>query len=255
MRQGAEFMAAHRACWELLPWLVNGRLSSQEALSVESHLACCEECREELRVQQQVHEHVSRKDALVLAPQASLQKLLARLDGDELANASLHPPVDEPRRQAAVGLQQQAGDDNDAPPKIAPLVAAAAPSRSPRWLMYAITAQGLLIAVLFGALWWQVGTSITEPRFATLTSAPDVIPQDPAIRVVFATHVQMREVNELLQSLNAQVIAGPGQAGVYTLILAPGLTPHGDVSTVLSSLRADARVVFAEPAVSGAAAR
>jgi hypothetical protein len=121
--------------------------------------------------------------------------------------------------------------------------------------MYAVAAQGLLIAVLFGALWWQVGKSITEPRFATLTSAPDVIPQGPAIRVVFATNVEVREVNELLQALNAQVVAGPGQAGVYTLVLAPGLTPHGDVSTVLSSLRADARVVFAEPAVTGAAVR
>ena len=243
-RESAGAVDTHQACWELLPWLINGRLSSQESLLLESHLARCEECRTELQAQQRLHEHISRKDALVLAPQASLQKLLARVDADAIATSPLQPAsasADDPALDTAIPAASRP--------------AAVASARSPRWLMTAIAAQGLLIAVLFGALWWQFGTSMTEPRFATLTSEPAVIPQGSAIRVVFATNVEMREVNELLQSLGAQVIAGPGQAGVYTLVLEPGVTPSGDVSTVLSSLRADARVVFAEPAVAGAPSR
>jgi len=236
-RESAGTLDTHQVCWEMLPWLVNGRLSLPESLQVETHLARCEECRDELQVQQQLYKHVGRTDALVLAPQASLQKLMARLDADETATSAF---------QNTVASAQEPVEIPEASPAIV-----AASARSPRWLMPAIAAQGLLIAVLFGALWWQVNASMTSPRFTTLTSAAAVVPQGPVIRVVFATNVEIREVNELLQSLGAQVIAGPGQAGVYTLVLEPGVTPGGDVSTVLSSLRSDDRVVFAEPAVGG----
>ena len=238
-RESTGMVDTHQACWELLPWMVNGRLAHQELLQVESHLARCEECRTELQVQQRLYEQISRKDALVLAPQSSMQKLMARLDADaDVTAASRSVAIDAPQTETPFATQ--------------PAVTAAATSRSPRWFKYAIAAQGALIAVLLGALSWQLGGSLTAPRFTTLTSEPSVIPHGPAIRVVFATNVEMRDINELLQSLGAQVVAGPGQAGVYTLVLEPSVTPGGDVSTVLSSLRADARVVFAEQAVAAA---
>jgi anti-sigma factor RsiW len=249
-RESAGTLDAHRTCWELLPWLINGRLSPQESQLVETHLARCEECRNELQAQQQLYEQFGRKDALMLAPQASLQKLLARLDADEIAT-SAPPQVTASADDPVEGAETPAVS----PPPLASRSIVTASARSPRWVMTAIAAQGLLIAVLFGALWWQVNASMTSPRFSTLTSEPAVIPHGPAIRVVFAANVEMREVNELLQSLGAQVIAGPGQAGVYTLVLEPGVTPGSDASTVLSSLRSDARVVFAEPAVAGVPSR
>ncbi|HEY4368665.1 MAG TPA: zf-HC2 domain-containing protein [Steroidobacteraceae bacterium] len=240
-RESTGALCEHQACWELLPWRTNGRLSSQDSLLVETHLAHCEECRTELRVQEELFEQINRGDALVLAPQASLQKLLARLDADDA------PATTQPNLAADAGNAEEVASLKPA---------AIAPSARPRqWLMIAVAAQGLVIAILFGALWWQVDDSLTEPRFATLTSEPAVIPQGPAIRVVFDNDVGVRDINELLQSLGAQVIAGPGQAGVYTLALEPQATPDSDVATVLSKLRADARVVFAEPAVSAAQPR
>jgi hypothetical protein len=228
----------HQACWELLPWMVNGRLGQQELLLVESHLARCEECRAELHVQRHLYEQISRKDALVLAPQSSMQKLMARLDADADVTASSRSVTsDAPQTDIPVATHPVVADETH---------------RSPHWFKYAIASQGALIVVLLGALSWQVGGSLTAPRFTTLTSEPSTIAHGPAIRVVFATDVEMRDVNELLQSLGAQVVAGPGQAGVYTLVLEPSVTPGGDVSAVLTSLRADARVVFAEQAVAAA---
>ena len=50
------------------------------------------------------------------------------------------------------------------------------------------------------------------------------------------------------QNLKAQVVAGPSEAGVYTLGLAPHSTDKASVDKALAQLRADSRVRFAEPA-------
>ena len=72
--------------------------------------------------------------------------------------------------------------------------------------------------------------------------------QRPVIRVVFAGNVALDDMNRVLRSVDAQVIAGPSEAGVYTLGLAPSTAGGSGVDQALAQLRADSRVRFAEPA-------
>ena len=70
----------------------------------------------------------------------------------------------------------------------------------------------------------------------------------PVIRLVFHTGVALQDVNALLRAVDAQVVAGPSEAGVYTIALKDRrATP--DIDAALARLRADPRVLFAEAAL------
>jgi hypothetical protein len=100
-----------------------------------------------------------------------------------------------------------------------------------------------------------------QPIYETLTS-PTALPVTAAtssesVRVVFRRDVALAEVNALLREIPAQIIAGPTEAGVFTLALPVAdasnvdLTKNGQTNSavsVLARLRTDARVIFAEPA-------
>ena len=66
------------------------------------------------------------------------------------------------------------------------------------------------------------------------------------------------DVNAMLRSVDAQIVAGPSEAGVYTLALRrrSDAAATGDAAVIdaaLLRLRADARVLFAESAVTRSA--
>jgi hypothetical protein len=105
--------------------------------------------------------------------------------------------------------------------------------------------QGVVIAALLGTLWWQSRTELMAPRFTTLTSH-SVLARGPVIRVVFAEGVALDEVNDVLRSIDAQIVAGPSEAGVYTLRLS---SANEHVENALTQLRADHRIVFSESAL------
>ena len=54
--------AEHRDIWELLPWLVNGRLGKADCRRVEAHLRDCSACREECLAQRQIYGVISAED-------------------------------------------------------------------------------------------------------------------------------------------------------------------------------------------------
>ncbi len=64
-----------------------------------------------------------------------------------------------------------------------------------------------------------------------------------AVRVVFSPSAQLNDINQLLRSVECDIIAGPSEAGVYTLA-----TEHGkDVHGIIAKLREHSGVLFAEP--------
>jgi hypothetical protein len=71
------------------------------------------------------------------------------------------------------------------------------------------------------------------------------------MRVVFRRDVAVAEVNALLRQLPAQIVAGPSEAGVYTLAVPVANPNTADKKKVaadlLARVRADTRVLFAEP--------
>ena len=108
-------------------------------------------------------------------------------------------------------------------PRCAPAEPVAPPRREParwsRWLPIAAAVQGIAITGLLAALWSQSRETLTAPRFTTLTTQTAVA-RGPVIRVVFAGNIALDDMNRVLRSIDAQIIAGPSEAGVYTLGLA-----------------------------------
>lgn len=168
----------HEQCWELIPWIVNGRASDAEERSVRAHVESCAECREELDRHRQLHKHMRGSDDVIAAPNASWQKLQAQLDAQS-----------------------------------APAVVNAYRIKRP-WLVAALWIQLVAIATLAGALFRS--SAPPEPAYTTL-STPETLDRRAAVRVVFAPDAPLNQINQLLRGVECDIIDGPSEAGVYTL--------------------------------------
>ena len=224
---------SHRDCWDLLPWLVNDTLTEPQKQRLEGHLAQCADCRREATEQKALREHMLREDSVLYAPQASLQKLLNRLDD----------------------------------PASAPILPAAAPrrfteSRSAKLLAAAIVIGTVSFIAYDGVSSWRLREERSAARYSTLTSKPAVAVAAPAVRVVFAPTMNLSELSELLRTAHAQVATGPSDAGVYTLVFAAagsakpavdGETQEDQVVAAIQALRKNPNVLFAEPVNAGEA--
>ena len=73
----------HDEVWTLIPWLVNGRLSGDEAARVRAHIAQCPRCQNERDAQSGICEIMREDDATAFASAASFEKLMFRIDASE----------------------------------------------------------------------------------------------------------------------------------------------------------------------------
>ena len=210
-------LGAHGECWNLLPWIANESAAPTDVARVEVHLRDCRECQEELEFQRQLRNTIRSQEAIVLAPQTSLQKLMQRID-------TVADIDDEHETGGSVEPQRT-------------------PIRRMSWLAIAAAVQGIVITGLLAALWSQSSETLTAPRFTTLTDETAVA-RGPVIRVVFAGSIPLDEMNQVLRQIDAQIIAGPSEAGVYTLKLVG--VENADAAQKLSQVRADGSVIFAE---------
>jgi hypothetical protein len=211
----------HLECWDLLPWIANDRANARDKAMVEQHLRTCTACREELDRQRALRDAIRQEDAIVIAPQTSLQKLMQRIDGH----------VEEPARQEAAEEEH----------------AVQVPRPLRRWLPIAAAIQAVAIAALLGTVWWQSRATLEAPRFTTLTSSTGVA-RGPVIRVVFAPEVSVVNINSVLRAIRAEIVSGPSEAGVFTLAL-PNDESADRVHQALVRLRSDPQVIFAEVAM------
>jgi hypothetical protein len=200
----------HEQCWELIPWVVNGRASDAEERSLLAHAESCTECRDELDRHREIHKQMRGNEDVIAAPNASWQKLQTQIDLQSAAALGKGHRIKRP------------------------------------WLMAALWLQLVAIATLTGALFRS--SAPPEPQYATLstTQASD---QRAAVRVVFAPDAPLNQVNQLLRSVECDIIAGPSEAGVYTLATAA----DKDVQQIITLLRNHSEVLFAErsPALAG----
>jgi hypothetical protein len=222
-------LGAHGECWNLLPWIANESAAAKDVARVEGHLRDCRECQDELEFQRQLRNAIRSEEAIVLAPQTSLQKLMQRID-------------------AASDLDDEELEI-ESPAAVEPIAAARRePARWSRWLPIAAAVQGIAIAGLLGALWLQseAQDNLTAARYTGLTAPTETVTRVPAIRVVFSGDVALDDMNHVLRAINAQIIAGPSEANVYTLGLAANAADKSDVEKAIAQLRADGHVMFAE---------
>jgi anti-sigma factor RsiW len=205
----------HAEVAALMPWYVNATLNEADRNSVDAHLAQCAACRADLAVERQVFADVTAESAIEYMPVASLNRLRARLDAEQADIAD---------------------------PEIAPLQRRRRRSLPWQGLMAASVA---LMAVAVGLMaadrWMQFHVTPTSPTFHTVTSPAPRAP-DEVIRAVFTPTITLVELQAILDESQLRIVAGPTEAGVYSL----ALTTARPVNESLAMLRKHPTVRFAE---------
>lgn len=194
----------HEQCWEMIPWIVNGRASDADQRVVLAHAEECAECQEELSRHRELHSRMRGNDDVIAAPNASWQKLLAQIDTQSANEVGSTSRIKRP------------------------------------WLLAALWIQLVAIAALTAALF--ASATSPQPTYTTL-STPQTLDRRAAIRVVFSPNAQLNDINQLLRRVECDIVAGPSEAGVYTLATDPGK----DVRGIIATLREHSEVLFAEP--------
>lgn len=210
---------------QLLPWFVTGRLAEAEAERVTQHLQQCAICRADLTEQRSLRAMLKADGPVEYAPQAALARMLAR--------------IDESAHGAAPGAGRgHAGREFDRARRRPGIT---------RWLIAAVIVQAVGLGVLGSAYLVRFAGERGEPRYQTLSS-PAPTATGPRIRAVFRASMTVGELTQLLAPRHLLVVAGPSDAGVFTLGVTDAAAGSERLETLLAALRADPRVLFAEPA-------
>jgi hypothetical protein len=209
----------HQEIWALLPWLANGRATLAQRQHAEAHLSHCADCRAELEREQQIVQALTQPAAATLDPERGLHRLLQRLD--------------------------QAQD-------VAPRAGFWQVLAGARLGLGAVAALGLAELLLGSvlALWWLQ----SRAPLAAADAAPyrTLALPDPAAatgtrwRVVFQEQRTLQELQALLRAQGLTVVAGPSEAGVFTLAADAAQRSAAEPDAVAARLRESALVRFAE---------
>ncbi len=205
----------HESALELLPWLVNGSLSDDEASATRKHALSCVICRRELESRELFQQHFSQAAESVAIPAPDMRNINRRID-------------DLIDRQNAW---------QDAFSRVKEF------ARSPWRLAFA--AQSLTLLVLAGVV---LMPNPPAAEFTTLSNPPAIASAD-FVRVVFSPDLDEHALSALLADYELTVISGPTERGVYTLSLEVPLGAS-DHEQLVESLRGHAEVLFAQPVAS-----
>ena len=203
---------SHRQVWEQIPWILNGSASEADLRSAQEHLRHCADCREALAFEQRLHDALLQPQIGIGDAEEGWQRLSARIDHSEtgLLSARSRPSVTQTR-----------------------------------WLAAAVIVEALALGGMVTSSWFTHAGHAPAGVYQTLAQ-PEVIRPAPTIRVVLAPEMTLDQFRILLNGAHLQVVAGPGEAGVWSL------APAEDASTVatdaaLRELRESPHVRFAEP--------
>ncbi|HMD75579.1 MAG TPA: zf-HC2 domain-containing protein [Steroidobacteraceae bacterium] len=219
----------------LLPWYVSGRLDAGDCERVARHLEHCPICRDDLDHERALRALLKSESSLQYAPQPGLAKTLARIDELE------REPSDAMRAAAP----------SEAPGEAAGILEERSARRvgALRWLAAAVLVQGVALGALGTALFHRSNEAGREPLYTTLASeGPSRVPGEH-IRAVFSPSLSVGALKALLADNGLTIIAGPSDAGAYTLALTGPRASGVGLEHAIAGLRSDVRVMFVEPAV------
>jgi anti-sigma factor RsiW len=208
--------AEHDWAQQSLPWLVNGTLPPADALRLKAHLEVCAECRADHSIEQAIAQRVATVPVVDYTPQASLAKLMQRIDSEPA-------PVPATTTATARGRRTR---------RLSP------------WAT-AFMAQTAAVVVVAVSLAYVSRKPVPAPaaEFRTLSSAP--VARAAHLQVVFAEALSVAEQRAILDRVQGQIIEGPSPVGMF-LIALPRLDahqPHALEATV-AALRATEGVRF-----------
>jgi len=215
----------HERVWALLPWLATGRLSATDREMAEEHVSQCSACEQELAVQHLMSKAFTEPDRVTYAPGPSFRKLMDRIDSEEGRQPARRPQTRPSllERLSHVSLWR--------PPGLA-------------WaasflLLFGIT--GMMVQ----AYRWS------EPAYRTHTDASAVSPR--VLHIALDRTLRIGEVEELLRSGGARIVAGPDSTGVLGVTPAsvdtrtPAAAANEELQALAARLRTDPRVLWVQP--------
>lgn len=208
----------HEVAIELLPWLINDALSSDERDKVLDHAQSCVICRRETTELEHLRESVKRVFSPVPIPAPDMRNINARID--------------------ALIRRQNLG------------------RRWLSWIAeffvspwrIAFVTQTVLLVVLGIAMLWP---TTRHAEFITLTQSQDLA-DGHYLRVVFGPDLTHARLGALLDDLGLSIVDGPSERGVYTLATENPMTV-AERDAALTNLSNHPSVLFAQPVVFGAA--
>lgn len=218
---------------QLIPWFVNGTLSTLENARVSRHLQDCHTCQQALTLSEMIHASATDTHSGANTQGLSMRsfdELATRVDQYETTITPATPTTDNlPRFRRDFFIRHHI------------------PQRVITGMAICVV---LFISVLFAPesdFSNQMLGANQSPIYQTLTDTPGTaLPPDSTTdnayryyRVLFQKDTPQHRVDTLIQGINATVISGPTPRGVYTLRLTAQ-------ETLLPQLRATPDILVAE---------
>ncbi|MDB5804630.1 MAG: hypothetical protein JWN73_1952 [Betaproteobacteria bacterium] len=187
---------------DLLPWYVNGTLTAEQRAEVEATLAQSQELRAEAEWLAAVRDQLKQKNDTQAdgqreagAEQAGLQTLLGLVRAEKKKRPALNPGRGHPG--FGERLSQWLGG----------------------WMQPVFMVAACLVvvqAVVIGTLLHRTGDNSITPAGAAASTAAG-----PLLQVVFHETATEAALRAALIGASVEIVAGPGQLGVYTVRTAP----------------------------------
>ena len=235
----------HGHCAELIPWLVNGTASGAAAAAARAHLAECPACQADYAAQARICEATRAESPVLFAAEASLQKLMTRIEATERGAWDDIPEAPVSSRDGATATGT--GTAHDLPATARPAVRSRA-ARHVQWLAAAVVIEAVGLGIV--AWLWHAGTTNRSEQSSYLVLGdpePDY-GRGAHVRVVFEPGLTLSDMRKILHGVGAHIVDGPTEANVYTLGFAKPVESANELSARLETLRASPSVRFAEPA-------
>ena len=221
----------HQRAWALIPWVVNCSASPAEQSLVAAHVADCEDCRDELAFQRQLHAQMTTGRVPATDTEAALERLTTLMKGGLYGgmHGGIHGdmPGDMP---GGLDTQTQAAAP---PPDAAPHL--------PRWtrvLVAAVVVQAVGLAALLG----MISERPRSADYQTLTRA-EPGSASAVVRLVATPGMTLGELQAMLARSGVVIVDSLADGAAFGLALRPGTTRDA----ALAALRQSPGVLLAEP--------
>jgi hypothetical protein len=243
---------SHEQVWHMIPWYVNGRAENEQREQIEAHVRVCNECRNEVMAQRQILDAIANDKRIDSVPGVAFQRLWERITKEESGAPEGAKSLDV--QGSAAAARAERAREPHLPTRSGRITGEPASRRVragalTHWLAAAVIVEAIGITVLSIVLRSQEGVEPPTAQFRTLTS-PTPAAARGDIRAVFSPEVPISELQRLLEQSGLQIVAGPTEAGVYTLASTATAAETSSATrrdAALAGLRASQAVRFAEP--------